>query len=232
MLRRHVGRGGFTVVELLIIIGIIAVLMALFLPALARARRAAKNVECVSNLRSNGHALTSFATQHNGKFPAFAGEGAWLWDLPFPTRDAIVHSGATRDTMYCPLNTGQNSDVLWNYPTYCVTGYFWLMRRVPGTGNYPPLNGKGYQKSVMGSAPAQTELVTDATVSQGGVFTAIQGAYPEPHSSNHVDRAGRPLGGNILYLDGHVEWRAFSEMSIRAVGGFGPAGAGHMEMWF
>jgi prepilin-type N-terminal cleavage/methylation domain-containing protein/prepilin-type processing-associated H-X9-DG protein len=60
---------GFTLVELLVVIGIIALLIAILLPALAAARQAAKTVACASQLRTIGQALMSHAAEHRGYFP-------------------------------------------------------------------------------------------------------------------------------------------------------------------
>lgn len=62
-------RQAFTLVELLVVIGICAVLIALLLPALGRARESARAVKCMSNLRQIGLSYTLYANNHSGWFP-------------------------------------------------------------------------------------------------------------------------------------------------------------------
>ncbi|HEV2696210.1 MAG TPA: prepilin-type N-terminal cleavage/methylation domain-containing protein [Verrucomicrobiae bacterium] len=65
----HRRAAAFTLVELLVVIGIIALLAALLLPALSGGQKRAQRIWCVSNLKQTGLAFQSFAHDHNGKFP-------------------------------------------------------------------------------------------------------------------------------------------------------------------
>ncbi|MGD0464434.1 MAG: type II secretion system protein [Tepidisphaeraceae bacterium] len=62
--------GGFTLVELLVVIGVLGVLIALLLPALSGARRDANQIACAANLRSIGQGLAVYEQQNNGLIPA------------------------------------------------------------------------------------------------------------------------------------------------------------------
>jgi len=79
----------FTLVELLVVVGIIAVLVSILMPALNKARRAANTVVCASNMRQIGLAMVMYCGEHNGCFPcAFidvgpapnAGGNGYSWD--------------------------------------------------------------------------------------------------------------------------------------------------------
>jgi prepilin-type N-terminal cleavage/methylation domain-containing protein/prepilin-type processing-associated H-X9-DG protein len=78
-------RRAFTLVELLVVIGVIAILISLLLPALSRARAAGWSVQCLSNLRQVGNYMQLYAAEFNGnllpKEQQLTG-GAWIrWQM-------------------------------------------------------------------------------------------------------------------------------------------------------
>jgi len=228
-------------VELLVVIGIIAVLISILLPSLGKAREQARRAQCASNLRQLGMAMNIYADMNKGKLPMHKGGGSWLWDVPIDTRDSLLTSGSDRKVLYCPSSVDRDVDGLWNYnPTYAVIGYFVLNKRHPYVPNAPPSTdtgwpatpnvmsgGKEFQDRLAVKNAAEKELGMDANLSQNNDFYRVTGGFKIlPDHSNHIKASGsKPYGGNVLYLDGHVVWRDFSDMKARA-------NAGDVLFWF
>ena len=84
--------GGFTLVELLVVIGIIALLIGILLPTLSQARESSKRIVCSSNLRQLGIAQVAYTLDNDGVFPAGARGGYlshdWIhWEEGRPPTD-------------------------------------------------------------------------------------------------------------------------------------------------
>lgn len=80
---------GFTLIELLVVISIIAILMAIMMPALTRARDLAKRTVCSSNSRTIGFAIVQFANDNNDWLPMFDGGrfAGSQYESMYPHRD-------------------------------------------------------------------------------------------------------------------------------------------------
>ena len=140
-------RRGFTLVELLVVIGIIALLISVLLPALSRARDNANRVACLSNLRQLSMAFLMYVNQNKGHYPSASPfEPApygrprrpddWLFWQPNPPRDinqsAIAPYVGTKDDSFrallrCPSDDWQSrvGKSPTSYPySYDMSTYF------------------------------------------------------------------------------------------------------------
>jgi prepilin-type N-terminal cleavage/methylation domain-containing protein/prepilin-type processing-associated H-X9-DG protein len=88
-------RSAFTLVELLVVIGIIAVLIAILLPTLNRARESARRVQCLSNMRQLSQALIMFTAENNGWMPGQAGGSVQIRDDSKGTFNIVNASDTT-----------------------------------------------------------------------------------------------------------------------------------------
>jgi len=103
-------RTAFTLVELLVVIGIIALLISILLPSLAAAREQANNIKCANNFRSIGNSIRMFATDHKGRVPytQCSPWGAPWWGVLMYSRDyftLVDRYGADQRLFRCPSKT-------------------------------------------------------------------------------------------------------------------------------
>ncbi len=106
-----------------------------------------------------------------------------------------------------------------------VTSYFWMIDTARGRSYHPQgTPAKDWVTKLDCPQAAATDLVTDATLStssdpQTASFADVQGGlwsrWRILDRTNHLSRGSRPAGGNVLFVDGHNEWRRFSEMVDR-----------------
>ncbi len=107
----HERRKGFTLVELLVVIGIIALLVSILLPALGRARENGYRVQCMSNMRQLGLAFVMYANDNKGKLPpanASRGNGPkwydWIYWQKRPLPGRRINDSAVARYLGAPVN--------------------------------------------------------------------------------------------------------------------------------
>ncbi len=233
------GRLGFTLIELLVVIAIIAILAGMLLPALAKAKENARRTKCKSNLRQVGIASIMYANDANDFLPPMSYRNAagvyevgnWPWDMPADAVNAMLNQGFERHMLYCPSFVKQDNDQLWNFTTtFKVLGYAFATKdspRVRSTNIVAKLTPQPFMVGTNSVMPSPTDraFAADATLSEGNNekdrsgnnYTSITGGWSQKHSSAHLDNK-IPAGGNELMLDGHVEWRPFTQMIVRTDG--------------
>jgi len=245
-------RDAFTLIELLVVIAIIAILMAILMPTLSRIKEQARQKVCSSNIRQQLTAFHMYANEHDGKLPRPTTGGYWLWDIHVETVNFMVRSGLTPDLYYCPSNQNQRKhrDLYWEYTgqwdgekftsgSYIVSGYCYLLQLAederPEIRNEENKTGpKKWLETVTDKHAAQYELVIDATLGESDQHAKYRYNFGEVRAggmwaqyqildqTSHLKTDEEPAGGNMGFLDGHVEWRHFNMMENRYGGSGAP----------
>ncbi|MHB1767180.1 MAG: type II secretion system protein [Phycisphaerae bacterium] len=120
------GRRGFSLVELLVVVSIVALLIGLLLPALARAREEANRVVCSAHVRGMAQSLIAYAGVNSGEFPATPGEyGPMYINSPLPPGHYFTGQTASQVVEdWFNLNGGTSA---FQPSTGSVVSCLWLM---------------------------------------------------------------------------------------------------------
>lgn len=235
-------RKTFTLIELLIVITIIAVLAALLLPSLMRAKRKAKKVVCLSNIRQLTIGTITWAADNEGDipvrkptsslypaalhsdYPSVTDDWGVVFDDIIPGQD---YSGSDNpsDLFYCPSQyyskeetwdidfiPGHVTETYWRFVDYFYWGGMDVDMGRFGTSWFPDLEAPHSFKT----AEPETPLFGDAVI-LGPYQTynhAIEGNSGNSYVTNSADSnpTGILEGLNQSHIDGSAQWYSSDEI--------------------
>jgi prepilin-type N-terminal cleavage/methylation domain-containing protein/prepilin-type processing-associated H-X9-DG protein len=242
---RRTSRPAFTLIELIVVIGIIALLIALVLPLLSKVRRQAQQVSCLSNLRQMGTALIVYGHQNRGSFPAPGNrirEQVEDWVYWQPGRDETEgrifrYLGGDLRVLKCPSDaTGRASQ-----PTYPFS--YSVNNRFTGDSSY------GQFGSIWSTPPCRLTEVVESSRKVMAIEEDLSGINDGMWCAGGMDSSlfwtslvsvlhdkGKEYGfgagqnpdynsahggrGNVVFADGHGEF--IERVKLLAAGNYDP----------
>jgi len=222
---------GFSLVELLVVIGILAVLIGLLMPVLSTARSAARRTQCLSNLRNMQIAHWNYVVDNKGYIIqaglAHAGldanePAAWIVTLQKYYGQSLLHRCPSDISVHwfggLPVPPTMPPDAQWRRTSYGINNYLSLLVAPPSI--------RPYRKIEQVRNPAVVIHFVEMT------YTGDFAGADHPHVENWGSGPGvptsaaanlqiaahgnRPIGfeavANYGFLDGHAESRRFRDV--------------------
>jgi prepilin-type N-terminal cleavage/methylation domain-containing protein/prepilin-type processing-associated H-X9-DG protein len=230
-MKQRLIRRGFTIIELLVVIGIVAVLMGLLLPAIEHARDKGYADACASNLRQIGLAISMYCNENQGNYPRtlydptqpltegtgtnaadpFQAGGVSANDLTAAPYLLLKTERLPAALFVCSLDDDTSYSVDTADPSKHSNFTNWTVNLSYSFANpYPTqaVANMGYRLTnhLRGDFPVAADLNPGVT-QYSNVTLAVPGASSKiienANSRNHEDD-----GQNVLYADGHVDFQA------------------------